>query len=248
MTNILRSLIGGLVTLYVGPDRKKLIVHKKLLCDSSDYFAAAFEGNFKEASEGVIEMIDDDVEAVGCFLEYLYRGRVPTGPKFTSILGRKPEEIQNAAETENAKVKEFEKRLRGAYYLAEKLCLERYMNCLMDAYQNHLSLFRTHITKSTTREIYENTHQESGMRKFAAAAMFHAFANDDNMREAVDRYETLCDEIDDIGRDALVVQSRFGRVVYTHLADYRQRTGGNSFGPCAFHVHTEDENCGTEKS
>ena len=50
------------------------------------------------------------------------------------------------------------------------------------------------------------------MRKLAAAAMFHAFANDDNMREAVDRYETLCDEIDEIDRDALVAHYRFGRV------------------------------------
>ena len=56
--------------------------------------------------------------------------------------------------------------------------------------KSSLSLPNTHHQRAT-REIYGNTHQESGMRKFAAAAMFHAFANDDNIREAVDRYEKV---------------------------------------------------------
>jgi hypothetical protein len=74
-------------------------------------------GNFKEASEGAIEMINDDIKAGGYLLEYLHRGRVPIGPGFTSILGRKPRDPEGRRdrETENAKVKEFEKRLRGAY-------------------------------------------------------------------------------------------------------------------------------------
>jgi hypothetical protein len=51
MTNILRSLIGGLVILYPGLDRKKLMVHKKLLYDSSDYFTTAWEISKRLAKE-----------------------------------------------------------------------------------------------------------------------------------------------------------------------------------------------------
>jgi phosphoketolase len=49
-------------------------------------------------------MINDDIKAGGYLLEYLHRGRITIGPGFTSILGRKPEEIQKAAETERPRM------------------------------------------------------------------------------------------------------------------------------------------------
>lgn len=44
------------VILIVGPKKKAYTLHKELLCFYSDYFRAAFNGSFKEATERKIEV------------------------------------------------------------------------------------------------------------------------------------------------------------------------------------------------
>ncbi|KAF7949362.1 uncharacterized protein EAE97_002871 [Botrytis byssoidea] len=67
------------VKLIVGPRRKEFAVHKKLICDSCDYFRKAFCGPFKEAGEGIIYLIEDSADAMGLFVEWLYRGKIYSG-------------------------------------------------------------------------------------------------------------------------------------------------------------------------
>ncbi|KAH7417458.1 hypothetical protein BKA64DRAFT_718224 [Cadophora sp. MPI-SDFR-AT-0126] len=50
-TFIGNSLDNELVTIYVGPCRKGFLLHKKLLCKSSDFFGKAFNSGFQEAQE-----------------------------------------------------------------------------------------------------------------------------------------------------------------------------------------------------
>ncbi|TGO54246.1 hypothetical protein BCON_0110g00260 [Botryotinia convoluta] len=64
------------VKLIVRPKRKEFTVHKKLICDSCDYFRKAFCGPFKEAVEGIIYLIEDSADAIGLFIEWLYRGKI----------------------------------------------------------------------------------------------------------------------------------------------------------------------------
>jgi hypothetical protein len=46
------------VIITVGShERKNFVVHKQLLCDTSEFFAKAFKGGFKEAEQGFIEML-----------------------------------------------------------------------------------------------------------------------------------------------------------------------------------------------
>ncbi|KAI4224427.1 MAG: hypothetical protein LQ349_007245 [Xanthoria aureola] len=60
------------VTLKVGPDLLPFHVHQNLLCKHSPFFAAAFNGSFKE-SAGSMELREDDPEAFDRFLQWLYR-------------------------------------------------------------------------------------------------------------------------------------------------------------------------------
>ncbi|KER00148.1 hypothetical protein AUEXF2481DRAFT_24501 [Aureobasidium subglaciale EXF-2481] len=46
------------VTIVVGPEKEPYTLHKELLCFYSDFFRAAFQGSFKEATEGRIELLD----------------------------------------------------------------------------------------------------------------------------------------------------------------------------------------------
>lgn len=47
-------------------------MHKNLLCAVSDYFIAALEGNFKEAAEQKVELLDEDPEVIERFQLWLY--------------------------------------------------------------------------------------------------------------------------------------------------------------------------------
>lgn len=60
----------------VGPDRTPFIIHKELLCDSSPYFAAALKGDFKEAKDNTVELLDDDVTVFKYFQIWLYSGKI----------------------------------------------------------------------------------------------------------------------------------------------------------------------------
>ncbi|MCJ1243485.1 hypothetical protein MMC30_000682 [Trapelia coarctata] len=67
---------GSTATLLVGDERRSFIVHKQLLCSVSDYFIAALEGNFKEATEQNIEFPDEDPEIIERFLLWVYNGNI----------------------------------------------------------------------------------------------------------------------------------------------------------------------------
>lgn len=62
---------GPKVDIYVGQDRKHYSVPKDLLCYYSPYFDSCFNGDFKEAKEQKLELLDDDVEGFEFLLEYI---------------------------------------------------------------------------------------------------------------------------------------------------------------------------------
>jgi len=68
-----------IITLYVGPTRKKFTVHKSLICDSSEFFKKAFTGGFLEGQQGTIDLGEDSPEAVSLFIHWLYSSTVPLG-------------------------------------------------------------------------------------------------------------------------------------------------------------------------
>jgi hypothetical protein len=66
----------GVVTILVGPARKPYILHKDLLCFYSDYFRAAFQGSFQEATDGKIELSGVTTEVFEYFQVWLYTRRL----------------------------------------------------------------------------------------------------------------------------------------------------------------------------
>ncbi|KAF1359837.1 hypothetical protein EJ07DRAFT_42167, partial [Lizonia empirigonia] len=46
--------------------------HKAVLCMESRYFLKAFTGNFKEATDNVITLYDDDPDQFEFLLKYIY--------------------------------------------------------------------------------------------------------------------------------------------------------------------------------
>ncbi|KAI5248507.1 hypothetical protein E4T43_01420 [Aureobasidium subglaciale] len=60
------------VTIVVGPEKKPYTLHKELLCFYSDFFRITFQGSFKEAIEGRLELIDVQVDTFESFQVWLY--------------------------------------------------------------------------------------------------------------------------------------------------------------------------------
>jgi hypothetical protein len=66
-----------IVTICVGPERTPFRVHQKLLTRSCKFFDAALCGSFKEGINGIAHLKEDDPDAFGLLLTWLYRGRLP---------------------------------------------------------------------------------------------------------------------------------------------------------------------------
>lgn len=60
------------VTVLVGPDKYKFIVHKNLICASSTFFGCAFEGNFAEGATQQIELPEEKPCLFKFFCDWLY--------------------------------------------------------------------------------------------------------------------------------------------------------------------------------
>ena len=75
------------VNVYVGPERKRYVVHKNLLIAESDYFKAALLGSFIEAEENSIHLKEEDPAAVALLIGWLYHGVIPGTESFTNPFG-----------------------------------------------------------------------------------------------------------------------------------------------------------------
>jgi hypothetical protein len=65
---ISRDLGFEIVDIYVGAERKRYVVHKKLLVDQSEYFHKALTGSFMEAEENSIHLKEEDPTAVALLI------------------------------------------------------------------------------------------------------------------------------------------------------------------------------------
>lgn len=65
-----------MVQVKVGHNKEVFTFHKNLLCQIAPYFKAALNGNFKEAQEQSIEMLEDDPVVFKYFQLWIYTGSI----------------------------------------------------------------------------------------------------------------------------------------------------------------------------
>ncbi|KAL8708673.1 MAG: hypothetical protein Q9220_006498 [cf. Caloplaca sp. 1 TL-2023] len=65
-------LWDSVVTILVGKTQTPFQIHKGLLCSKSTYFQAAFNGSFKEATDGSIHLIDEDPDMFQYYVLWVY--------------------------------------------------------------------------------------------------------------------------------------------------------------------------------
>jgi hypothetical protein len=74
-----------MVDIYVGAERRKWTIHKKLICTRVPYFEKAFQGSFQEATDQSICLTEEDPAGFEVFLSWLYTG---------SLAGVMPENVK----------------------------------------------------------------------------------------------------------------------------------------------------------
>lgn len=63
------------VELLAGSDEVKFLVHRTILCDASKVFTKAFDGQFKENTQKMMKLPEDEAAIFELLVEWLYTGR-----------------------------------------------------------------------------------------------------------------------------------------------------------------------------
>ena len=127
-------------------------MHKRLLCETSSFFEAALNGNFKESKTQTIEMAEDDADVFHCFQYWAYTGAIEQEPRDHSAISWHT--------------------LIDLYIFAEVRCIPALQNSAMNVLiRKHESSSRAPIEEY--RYIYENTANSSPLRKFVATWAAH---------------------------------------------------------------------------
>jgi hypothetical protein len=133
---------GGVVSIFVSPKRKEYIVHKKLLCKKSEYFAKALQDGFKEGEENKLYQPDESAGAFDLFVRWIYTGTLSdlNGLNTTAYL--------------------------ELYVMADKMCLTVLKNEVMDRIRVNSSKWS--LSADQVEYLYNNTQPNSLLRKLAA--------------------------------------------------------------------------------
>jgi hypothetical protein len=216
-----RTLGDEVVTIYVGAKRKAFKIHKKLLCEQSDYFSKAFNGRFQEAN-GEMYCPEDNPTAFSYFVNYVYWNVLPKLP---------PKDATDKYEYD------YYCGLSGLFFLAEKLCMNELGNKTMDAIQDHQRIYERFISCKGLVDIYRDTHENSKLRAFGLLSYTKNQMNQTNSKKDLAKAEEMLSSVPEIAKDFFLFQLK-----HTKLLDPDVRSI-KGYGKCFFHTHAEGETC-----
>ncbi|TGO72243.1 hypothetical protein BELL_0476g00070 [Botrytis elliptica] len=213
------EVLNETVILHVGPKREKYIVHKKVLCDQSEFFNAGFNKGFQEGSNGEMYLPEDDPAACADLIEYLYRGTLPYADETTT------------------------RPMLELYCLAEKICMPLLMDELMDKIMEvHMMKYPGGFAAGPVQSIHNHTHSTSKLRLYASAMLAFAIhvATKDPER-AIENYLPLNKSCPELFVEIFQIISTH-RAFFVNLGS-APKAVKDAFGPCGFHVHSPDGIC-----
>lgn len=196
------------------------MLHKGLLCFYSDFFRAAFEGSFKEANEGKIELPDATVDIFETLQVWLYS-----------------QSLRNVEDSEDSsKSSEFPsfEILARLWAFGDRYQIPLLQNLAIDALVQKLhdiSKFDTIVVKVA----YEETMKDSPLRRFAIDCcvfrMCHRLDQDSIFRDS----DLCC-----WSKEAFVDFACCMSDAWERKLPKRKMPDRNK---CHYHVHTKGEHC-----
>ncbi|KAF8854929.1 hypothetical protein BDZ45DRAFT_805374 [Acephala macrosclerotiorum] len=160
----------ALVTFVIGPSDNSttFLVHKELVFNKCEVFAAAFSSTFTEGQTQIFK-IEDTTEAAFRFLvQWIYSDRL----EVFQLEDHRKEIIQagvgDAKRVTNAEwdiVLAEDQALAETWVLADKFCLPILQN-LVIKYMSKIAILRLDAPTWTFKYVYENTGIDSALRRF----------------------------------------------------------------------------------
>ncbi|KAK5631806.1 hypothetical protein RRF57_007520 [Xylaria bambusicola] len=195
-TTFISYLTSPVVTLIVGSAENETILtaHQALLIQSP-YFADVCAAFADDGSPRQIELAGDEIDAVGCFLEYLY-----TGDYFPKKLpGQRLLEPDPSLPAVDETGEQLLKHAR-VYTIAEKFGVDKLKSLASSKIHCVNSTAKGEITYA--RYIYQYTSKDDTTVR-APVANFWATRSHTLRAEAEDEFRALCLEFPQFGYDIL---------------------------------------------
>ncbi|KAI3336854.1 hypothetical protein HD806DRAFT_19780 [Xylariaceae sp. AK1471] len=195
-TTFISYLTSPIVTMIVGSGETETILtaHQGLLTQSP-FFADTCATIAEDGSPRQIELPDEEIDAVGCFLEYLYTGEYfPKKLPGQRLLEQDPS-LPSVDETGDQLLKHAR-----VYTLAEKFGIDKLKNLASSKIHCVNSTAKGEITYA--RYIYQYTSNEDTTVR-APVANFWATRSHTLRAEAEEEFRSLCLEFPQFGYDVL---------------------------------------------
>jgi hypothetical protein len=180
-----------MIKIYVGPEKRPFVMHEAALTARSCFFAAAMKGNWKEAQEKVVRLVEDDPDAFALYEQLVYTGSIPAMNKDQQRFGKlQPDQSFTSCLRPELCAKEYE-ALCGLYVLATKLqdeaARDSTVNGIVAKFKeeyekisgscSHLRIRRLCFPSTAAiNTMYNNTATECGGRK-AIVAIFARYGH-----------------------------------------------------------------------
>ncbi|KAJ9665393.1 hypothetical protein H2201_004470 [Coniosporium apollinis] len=157
-------LSRDLVDIYVGSENTHWILHEKLLCYRSKFFAKIFYSSSESGSNKVFGLPDEEDEPFRLFVGWLYSGYVPA-PKEEKDLGA----------------------LFDLYLMGEKWQIAGLVKDVLGAVRHWYKSTDTYPGLRRVQYIYANTDESSDMRRMLVHSVARMLALRDDMPQHWDK-------------------------------------------------------------
>ncbi|KAI9649500.1 hypothetical protein NHQ30_002077 [Ciborinia camelliae] len=212
-----------MVDLVVGPEKAIFRVHKSFLCNKIPYFSAMFNSGFKEAEENSATFPEDLPESFDILIQWVYSGHI------------RHYECHGPARPETWNFLQF-------YSLAEKLCLMKVQDRVLDIYRNSCRAENCTFNLSWATEAYEITPDQSALRRFVIQMLVFMFhTTSDSGQNGNEHFIQAMKSNDEIFTDFMLALRK--HVKSSIPVDPRVSDPKSGAIKCEYHTHTKDEDC-----
>lgn len=194
-----------------------LLSHSRL-CARAPVFDRMFNGGFREASDQLAKLPEDDPEAFNVFLEWLYTSRLT-----------QPNDLQEAD------MFTWTWSYLKVYCFAEKYCLSELMNHAVSTLILTMSANSQLPDAEEMAYVYENSSSGSHLRRFMALCLqFEVLRLDSTGCWENDKLCELMTSCKDLTMDFLTLSRQ---------CNSKALMEPSKMNPCDFHIHEAEDEC-----
>ncbi len=211
------------VDIYCGEGVEKthFRIHKNVLCNKVPFFDKMFNSGFKESTDSMATLPEDDPKAFDVLLEWVYAGAL------RSIITWNDKEDEAPLHS-NYNPSEV-------YFLAEKLLLPALQDLVIDTTRRESLKQRLLPFLPKLKEQYGRTMKGSGLQRFYAQLVAYLIVSEAKEKSypSVENLPGVIISSKDLCKDVIAV-----------LAEFKGAVPNPQTGPnCRFHCHGKDEPC-----